>query len=164
MMPPIKMLDISQVKLRDSSKSKSFKSSPTSSDGGKPIWLAELSRKQANRKSADVIEELKKETGQFENRGIGSITSGPGIKPKPPSFKQTKCEKNYSSFSLIYCLMFRNDNNGNIGWDKKILDTNQNFVDKEEKNLTKLSEVSHHKYIMSEGALAKRKSKVFLTE
>ena len=60
--------------------------------------------------------------------------------------------------------MFRNDNNGNIGWDKKILDTNQNFVDKEEKNLTKLSEVSHHKYIMSEGALAKRKSKVFLTE
>jgi len=61
-MPPINLLDITQVKLRDSSKSVKSPGKPASpTTGGKPIWLAELSQKQAKRKSLDLIEETKKD-------------------------------------------------------------------------------------------------------
>ena len=61
-MPPINLLDITQVKLRDSSKSVKLPGKPASpTTGGKPIWLAELSQKQAKRKSLDLIEETKKD-------------------------------------------------------------------------------------------------------
>ena len=57
--PQIKILDITKVKLRDSAKSNIKSNSP--GPGGKPSWLAELSQKQAKRKSLDLVEEPKKE-------------------------------------------------------------------------------------------------------
>lgn len=61
-MPPINLLDITQVKLRDTSKpAKSSGKPPSPTSGGKPGWLAELNQKQAKRKSLDLIEEAKKQ-------------------------------------------------------------------------------------------------------
>ena len=65
--PQIKMLDITQVKLRDSAKS-NIKSNSQGS-GAKPSWLAELSQKQAKRKSLDLVEEPKKESFSEERFG-----------------------------------------------------------------------------------------------
>ena len=60
-MSPISLLDITQVKLKDSSKTSKSLGKPSSPTvGSKPSWLAELSQKQASRKSLDVIEQTKK--------------------------------------------------------------------------------------------------------
>ena len=58
--PQMKMLDFSQVKLREFKKpTKTNPNSSSPSSGGKPSWLEELSNKQANRK-VEVGEEPKK--------------------------------------------------------------------------------------------------------
>jgi hypothetical protein len=77
------MLDITQVKLRDSAKSNIKSNSPGS--GGKPSWLAELSQKQAKRKSLDLVEEPKKESVSEERFG----RSKSEYKVKAGEFKTT---------------------------------------------------------------------------
>ena len=58
--PQMKMLDFSQVKLREFKKpTKTNPNSSSPSSGGKPSWLEELSKKQANRKSVELGEEPK---------------------------------------------------------------------------------------------------------
>ena len=59
--PQMKMVDFPQVKLREFKKpTKTNPNSSSPSSGGKPSWLEELSKKQANRKSVEVGEEPKK--------------------------------------------------------------------------------------------------------
>ena len=53
------MLDTSQVKLREFKKaSKIMTKSSSPISGSKPSWLEELSKKQANRKSLGVVEDV----------------------------------------------------------------------------------------------------------
>jgi len=57
--PILKMLDVSQVKLRETKKpTKTMARSSSPIAGAKPSWLDELSKKQANRKSLGFEEEL----------------------------------------------------------------------------------------------------------
>ena len=75
--PPINLLDITQVKLRDSSKTvKPYIKSSSPTPGGKPSWLAELSQKQAKRKSVDVLEEPKKEKSISRSKSEYTSKSG----------------------------------------------------------------------------------------
>jgi len=125
--PQINLLDITQVKLRDSSKTAKLQiksSSPT--PGGKPSWLAELSQKQAKRKSVDVLEEPKKEKSISRSKSEYTSKSGESTTTEP--------------IDAV-----------NLGWDKRLLDTNKNLVENKDtvKEVTS-SEVASLKILINQ--------------
>ena len=85
--PQMKMVDFPQVKLREFKKpTNTNPTSSSQSSGGKPSWLEELSKKQANRKSVEIGEQPQKKEkfsrsqsedkeDKVESRNTGQETS-----------------------------------------------------------------------------------------
>jgi len=109
-MSPICLLDITQVKLKDSSKTSKSLGKPSSPTvGSKPSWLAELSQKQASRKSLDVIEQTKKVEKKM-SRSVSENTN--------TTAKDVKTTTGPAA--------------ANIGWDKRLFDANKNVLEKKD--------------------------------
>merc|ERR1711915_205594 len=120
----IKMLDISQVKLRDASKP--FKSSTgirTSSPktDEKPVWLAELTKKQGTRNSSDATEDSKNNNTPSEEKTETAVSS------------------KYSTSTKQY------QDNDNLGWNRNIL-TSTNSQDSNRD----LSEAKHLRSVIDQ--------------
>eukprot|EP00092_Neocalanus_flemingeri_P074822 GFUD01092586.1.p1 GENE.GFUD01092586.1~~GFUD01092586.1.p1 ORF type:complete len:418 (+),score=157.80 GFUD01092586.1:144-1397(+) len=151
--PVMKMLDISQVKLRESKK-------PTQTNpGGKPSWLEELSKKQTNRQSMGYTgdtrnkeqfsrskSEYNADGGEPRNTGLSS-TFTPQLSTTTTVTSQlstttTVTSKLSTSTTPPTTATFREEVSNNLGWDRRILDVDRmekENVNNEDKTVTEIS-------------------------